>query len=104
MIRTWKLSSVIGLVAFILTYWLSIYNNTWQTALFRACIGFLLFFIWGLGFRFILQSIMQSGQKGNSFDEGIDNEMTEQSEVEGSFQELSLEALHTPEQPLEFEK
>jgi putative Mn2+ efflux pump MntP len=98
----WGVSTIFGVMAFICTFFFSLLNNTWQTSLFRAGIGFMLFFILGYLTMFSLKQISQkkmaSHTNEKSEDEGkakIDQEReTEAKMDETDFQAIPLQALH----------
>jgi uncharacterized membrane protein YraQ (UPF0718 family) len=50
----WLVNAVMGLIGFLFTFVFTFFNNTWQTSLFRAGAGFLLFFLTGYLFRLVL--------------------------------------------------
>ena len=79
-------------------------NNTWQTSLFRAGIGFLLFFTVGYLLLFVLHQILQKKVSLSSNDkvaeEGKPEFEQEKQLVEGpmdesAFQAIPLQALHS---------
>ena len=47
MAGNWRINAFLALLASLFTFFSSIFNNTWQTSLLRALIGFLLFFFLG---------------------------------------------------------
>ncbi|MFJ7726564.1 hypothetical protein ACIQXV_10390 [Neobacillus sp. NPDC097160] len=107
MAGNWGVNAILGLTAFICTYLFSYSNNTWQTSLFRAGIGLLVFYVLGYIFRFVLQQV---GSKKNgayiqkqALDEGINPELDQKNEIveepigESSFQSIPLQALHKGE-------
>jgi len=57
MAATWLVNLLLGVFAFLFTFFFSAPNNTWQLALFRAGIGFLLFFLLGFPLRILLHEI-----------------------------------------------
>jgi len=102
----WGVSIIFGVMAFLCTFFFSLTNNTWQTSLFRAGIGFLLFFILGYLTKFILKQISQKKiplhTNQNSEDEGIPKIDQEERESEAKmdetdFQAIPLQALHNGE-------
>jgi uncharacterized membrane protein YraQ (UPF0718 family) len=107
MAGNWGVNAILGLTAFICTYLFSYSNNTWQTALFRAGMGFLLFFVFGYIFRYILQQIESKKKKEfiqkQNMDEGTTPEKDQKNEAdeeqigESSFQSIPLQALHNGE-------
>ncbi|ETI69332.1 hypothetical protein [Neobacillus vireti] len=107
MAGNWGVNAILGLIAFICTYLFSYLNNTWQTSLFRAGIGLLVFYVLGYIFRFAL---LQIGSKKNgnyihkqALDEGIKPQVDQKNEIdeepigESSFQSIPLQALHKGE-------
>lgn len=98
---SWRINAFLGLIAFIFSYFLSSINNTWQTSLFRAVIGFILFFIAGYLVRLILhqpetesQQPKQNLPKYRSKEENQTNDTPEVTKDESTFQAVSLNALH----------
>ncbi|PFP30761.1 hypothetical protein COJ96_02015 [Bacillus sp. AFS073361] len=108
MVANWIVNASLGLTAFLFTYYFSLQNNTWQTALFRAGIGFLLFFILGIILRFILHQIISKknpelSQKQNTVEESSPetertNHVEEVPMAEPVFQSIPLDSLHTREE------
>ncbi|MEH7505272.1 hypothetical protein V7152_25275 [Neobacillus drentensis] len=105
MAANWKLNTILGLTAFLLTFLFSFTKNTWQTSMFRASIGFLLFFVLGYMLSHVLDQ-MKIKKNSSSVHEPIavdeSNAETEsQKQVEGvleeSFQQIPLQALHKGE-------
>jgi flagellar biosynthesis/type III secretory pathway M-ring protein FliF/YscJ len=105
MAANWKLNAILGLIPFLLTYLFSFTNNTWQTSMFRACIGFLLFFVLGYMIRLVLNQ-MKIKKNSSSVHEHIaveeSNAETEikkyvEDVLKESFQQISLQALHKGE-------
>ncbi|MBL4952963.1 hypothetical protein JK635_12140 [Neobacillus sp. YIM B02564] len=118
---SWRINAILGLTAFILSFVLSFVNNTWQTSLFRAVIGFVLFFIFGYLLRMIFQQMTsrKSGDKlppqtmnqpysakanaakqsHSQWQEAVNgkgkSKAPEVSKENAHFQAISLEALHT---------
>ncbi|CRK80897.1 hypothetical protein [Neobacillus massiliamazoniensis] len=100
MARKWSMNIILGVAAFLLTYSFSIVNNTWPDSLFRAGIGFVLFFGFGFFFRFFIQQI--SSKKDSEHDQkktvAQKNPKIVQNEdgpmKEAPFQAISLTKLH----------
>jgi len=61
----WIVTAFIGVLAFILSFCFTIVNNTWLTSLFRAAIGFVVFFILGCIVQIILKLIMSRAADSN---------------------------------------
>jgi len=100
----WGVYGFIGLTASLFTYFFSYTNNTWQTSLFRAGMGFFLFFVLGIILQFIVHQVdsinnTARDQKQNSVDgkEQKTGSIThgEVPMEEQSFQALSLDALQS---------
>lgn len=91
-------SSIFGFMAFLLSYLFSIVNNTWQTSLFRASIGFLLFFALGFMLTTVLQQVLMKRTAesvgANPPEKGKTEEQLEVNEEDG-FQSISLQTLHS---------
>jgi phosphotransferase system glucose/maltose/N-acetylglucosamine-specific IIC component len=109
MILNWKVNTIIGSAAFLLTFFFSIANNTWQTSIFRAIIGFLFFFLLSYIFRFIVgqmngkdQSVnvnpIHEQQLADKLDQEQVKPVDEMFEEEPLFQQIPLQALHRGEQ------
>lgn len=106
MISNLKVNIILGFITFLFTYLFSIVNNTWQTSLFRALLGFLLFFILGFIVLFILGLIGAKKQENSDdslFKKGHLNEETVQKKndeielkSEPGFQSIGLDSLHNP--------
>ena len=121
MIGSWKVNACLGLTAFIFGYGLSLVNNTWTTSLFRALIGFVLFFVIGYLIRMIFfqmgmrktenftgsthlmqhsmlesesQHLKQNLTKSNTIEVGQKNDTPGATKEAAAFQALSLDALH----------
>jgi uncharacterized membrane protein YraQ (UPF0718 family) len=103
MAASWRVNLFLGIISFLFTYLFSIENNTWQMSLFRAGIGFLLFFLLGYILRFLLHQI--AAKKSTSLLEELNKEEISgqnkiQNDVENgqsddpSFQAITLGALH----------
>ncbi|WP_413300326.1 hypothetical protein AA0X95_18250 [Bacillus sp. 1P10SD] len=84
MVLNWKVNTMLGLTAFLLTYLFSFTNNTWQTAVFRASIGFVIFFVLGYILRVVLNQM--SLKKATS-------QIEIQNTGEASYLDLELEVL-----------
>ncbi|HEY2420304.1 MAG TPA: hypothetical protein VGI04_02755 [Neobacillus sp.] len=104
MVANWRANASLGLSAFLLTYLFSQVNNTWKTSLFRAILGFLLFYILAYLFRFFLHQIDAKKNKDLNHESSIgENGSTEAEQInllkddsmdESSFQFLPLHSLH----------
>ncbi|NRD79420.1 hypothetical protein HPT25_18825 [Bacillus sp. BRMEA1] len=104
MAASWRVNVFLGLSAFLFTYLFSNVNNTWQMSLFRAGIGFLIFFILGFVIRFVIHQLVsrknvQLVDKQSSEEKAIQkqaknihNDKALNDDV--SFQSLPLNALH----------
>jgi hypothetical protein len=105
MAANWKLNAFLGLTAFLLTYLFSYTNNMWQTSLFRAGIGFLVFFVLGYVVRLVLNKVKIKNTSSSIHEhhsvEGSYVEMEasrhEGNEWEESFQQIPLNGLHKGE-------
>jgi hypothetical protein len=101
----WGISTGFGVIALICTFLFSLMNNTWQTSLFRAGIGFILFFILGFITLVSLKQISQrkitlqtSGKVEDKNQLTIDQESETEAEMdEMDFQAIPLQALHNGE-------
>lgn len=109
--KYWRKSTILGAIAFLFTFFFSLTNNTWQTSLFRAGTGFLLFFSLGMITLFALQELLikkaQIPVQQNAEVEGtIDMRKENRSEAnmeETAFQAIPLQSLHNgePQMPAE---
>lgn len=99
----WRVNSILGFIAFLFSFGFSYINNTWQTSLFRAVIGFLLFFLLGALVTIVWnQMISQKNEPlrtNNRAEEeqNLDDKPKKSAEEQGeehSFQAMSLGALH----------
>ncbi|MEH7076591.1 hypothetical protein [Neobacillus drentensis] len=105
MAANWKLNAILGFIAFLLTYLFSVTNNTWQTSMLRACLGFVLFFVLGYLLRFALNQMiikqnLNAGQANNPTEESNTSpDMTNQVDVglEDAFQQIPLQSIHKGE-------
>lgn len=105
MAANWKLNAILGLTAFLLTYLFSYTNNMWQTSLFRASIGFLVFFVLGYVVRLVLNKVKIKNSSSSNHEhhpvEGSNVEVEaskhEGNESEESFQQIPLHGLHKRE-------
>ena len=101
----WGVNGFIGLTASLVTYFFSYSNNTWQTSLFRAGMGFFLFFVLGFILQFVVHQVDSINstdwdQKQNSEDEielktGSIIHHEEFPIEEQSFQAFSIDALQS---------
>jgi hypothetical protein len=114
MVANWGVNAIFGLTAFLLTYFFSFANNTWQTSSLRGGIGFLLFFILGYMLRFLLYQIglmthlnlnheQNSGEKSTPEAEQK-NDLEEMQRGGPSFQPIPLHSLHNEKDPKNPEK
>jgi phosphotransferase system glucose/maltose/N-acetylglucosamine-specific IIC component len=108
MVLNWKVNTMMGLTAFLLTYLFSFTNNTWQTSVFRAGIGFVIFFVLGYIIRVVLyqMSLKKSSSQVENQNTGeasyLDLELEKLGEAvieeeSSSFQQIPLTALHNGE-------
>lgn len=114
MVANWGINAILGLTAFLFTYFFSLVNNTWQTSISRAGIGFLLFFILGYIFRFVLYQIAlkktldliqkKSREEENKQEEKRKSHVEEVTMDEPSFQAIPLRSLHNGEDAKDPEK
>jgi amino acid permease len=101
----WRISIIFGLIAFICTFFFSLMNNTWQTSLFRAGIGLILFFIIGYITLIVIQQFSQkkfslpidTKVKGEGITERDQVSKLETDVAETDFQAIPLQALHNGE-------
>lgn len=109
MVLNWKVNTIMGSVSFPLTFFFSISNNTWQTSILRAMIGFLIFFLLGYILRFVVgqtsgknprnSSIQYSEQHlGETLASVHEKKIDEIIEEEQSFQHIPLGSLHKGEE------
>lgn len=102
----WRVNVLLGFPAFLFTYFFSYVNNTWQISLFRATIGFILFFMVGYIVRYILHQIALKNDSSSNKKhhqnieiessqavEG-DNQVEKGQMVDSSFQTIPLHSLH----------
>ena len=103
--KKWGNSTILGVIAFLFTFFFSLMNNTWQTSLFRAGTGFLLFFSLGFISLFALQQIlkkkvqtpnMEKAEADGTFTMNQENN-PEANMEEVAFQAIPLQALHNGE-------
>jgi len=111
----WGVNGIIGLTVSLFTYYFSYTNNTWQTSLLRAVIGFLLFFVLSIVFQLVLQQVdtikkTDRDEKQNHVDRASPKPepepLVQDDEVimeESSFQAFSLDALHSSDIPKDSE-
>lgn len=103
-----KVNTIIGFIAFLITGLFSLVNNTWQLSLFRAGIGFLLFFILGNLLSILLHQILSKNYSNSTRIQNV-NEKSNKSTVreekvedipldEPSFQAIPLQSLHNGEE------
>ena len=103
MTARWRESLILGVLSFLFTFLFSNLNNTWQMSLFRAGIGFLLFFLLGYIIRFLFHQIA-SKKSTDIVREQISEELSGQvdfpnrvdinQKVDPLFQEITLGSLH----------
>lgn len=105
MAGNWRVNAMLGITAFLFTYFFSFVNNTWVTSLFRAGIGFLIFFIFSFFLRFVVHhqivskkntGIIQEQNAGEDSSPKMEQEkkIDEQPIADPLFQALPLHALH----------
>lgn len=96
----WSMNIILGVTAFLLTYSFSIVNNTWPDSLFRAGIGFILFFVISFFLRFLLQQMFSKNASDHDQKKTIaqkNPKIVKKEEVpreEAPFQAIPLTALH----------
>lgn len=104
----WKVNTLLGTTAFLLTYFFSITNNIWQTSILRAIFGFLFFFLIGYILRFLLSqmNVKKIENNSNLIHEQFTEDVLEQAQEEllGEldkedilFQQIPLHSLHKGE-------
>lgn len=108
MIAYLKVNAIIGCIVFLITGLFSLVNNTWQLSLFRAGIGFLLFFILGNLLSILLHQILSKNNTNSSQIQNVNEESNLRTEVkqlvedipldEPSFQAIPLQSLHNGEE------
>jgi hypothetical protein len=97
MAGNWRVNAMLGITAFLFTYFFSLVNNTWLTSLFRAGIGFLIFFIFGFFLRFVVNhQIVSKKNPGEEFSPKVEREkkIDEEAIDDPLFQALPLHSLH----------
>jgi uncharacterized membrane protein YraQ (UPF0718 family) len=104
MLAKLKINMAMGVIAFLFTYFFSFLNNTWQTSLFRAIGGFILFFLLGFVLRIILKQMavnktvsMRDESKlvvENNIEIEKDHPKVEELAGEPGFQAVPLHSLH----------
>lgn len=96
MVANWGFNTGLGMTALILTFCFSWENNIWQTSLFRAAIGFILFFILGYLFQILLYWIGSKKELESLLaSEQVPNKNTTVNDDEAkAFQPISLTSLH----------
>jgi hypothetical protein len=104
MIVKLKVHVGLGLIAFLFTYFFSILNNTWQTSLYRAAGGFLLFFFFGIVFLMVINQMVGKSHPEKQEKSKVEIEVklkvdhvdvVEMTDTTG-FQNVSLHSLHGP--------
>ncbi|CEG25930.1 hypothetical protein [Bacillus sp. B-jedd] len=109
----WGVNIFLGLLAFVFSWLFSFANNMWLTSLVRACIGFFIFFLFGLILQIVLQ--LFSYRKNNLLEaEGTSQSETyikekvlntsEHNNEENSFTGISLETLHDQNEDTDYKK
>ncbi|MDF2535262.1 MAG: hypothetical protein K0R18_1421 [Bacillales bacterium] len=115
MVASWRGSLFLGFISFLFTFLCSVGNNTWQMSLFRAVIGFLIFFLLGTILQLLLHLIVPMNSTDMQSEEDKE-ELSEQSETQEEidstqsedplFQEVNLGSLHNGDssitKPIEF--
>lgn len=105
---TWKVNTIMGATAFLLTYFFSITNNIWQTSILRAIFGFLFFFLLGYILRLVLSqmNVKKIENNSNPIHEHFTEDVLEQEQEEllgeinkedRLFQQIPLHSLHQGE-------
>ena len=95
--RKWRISIILGFIAFAFSFVFSLMNNTWQTSMFRAGIGFILFAVLSFLVLVVLDQLVSSKES-----ESIENEIqetkvephTKEQLEDEDFQSLPLSSLH----------
>ncbi|MDQ1146267.1 hypothetical protein QE429_003094 [Bacillus sp. SORGH_AS 510] len=109
MVLNWKVNTITGSAAFLLTFFFSLSNNTWQTSILRAMIGFLIFFLISYILRFVVGQLSGKGPRnssiqyseqhlGETLESVQEKTIDEIIEEEQSFQHIPLGALHKGEE------
>jgi hypothetical protein len=105
MAGNWRANAILGITAFLFTYFFSFVNNTWLTSLLRAGLGFFIFYVFGYFLRFVVhQQIISKKKTGIIHQENAgedsslrverDNQLEEESSDDPLFKALPLHALH----------
>lgn len=96
MVANWGFNACLGLTALGLTFFFSWQNNTWQTSLFRALIGFILFFLLGYLFRMLLFLIgsKKDGRTGSVSELDTNVNIVLEVDKDVAFQPVPLTSLH----------
>jgi uncharacterized membrane protein YraQ (UPF0718 family) len=107
MLENLKVNIVLGFISFLFTYLFSIFNNTWQTSLYRAAAGFILFFFLGFVFHIVMKQMAgksHPAHKDISVEEVEVKQKVEKNNAEveemtdtAGFQTVSLHSLHYQE-------
>jgi phosphotransferase system glucose/maltose/N-acetylglucosamine-specific IIC component len=103
MLAKYKVNIVLGLISLLFTYLFSFVNNTWQTSLIWAVGGFILFFLLGFAFHFMIKQMADKTYKALK-EKSIDTAVNQETEMkntkveeladEASFQSVPLHSLH----------
>jgi len=108
----WGVNIILGLLAFVFSWLFSFANNMWLTSLVRACIGFFIFFLFGLILQIVFQ-LFNYSKKDLSKTEGSISEIQTREEIsitsehqieEHSFTGISLETLHEQNDDTDYKK
>ena len=99
MAGNWGINTLLALLASLITYFSSFMNNTWQTSMLRAIIGFLLFFLFGYILRVVLhQTISKERLDSIQSERAPEVDAPERTETvqedEPAFQSIPLDSLH----------
>ncbi|WP_312470816.1 hypothetical protein [Neobacillus sp.] len=111
---SWKVNGFMGLIVSLFTYFFSYPNNTWQTSLFRAGLGFLLFYVLGIMLQFVIHQVnlINSTNKDEKQNRSKDTPAKSEANIQGgdipleepSFQAFPLESLHSGGDEKDLEK
>lgn len=81
---------MIGLIVALITGLFSFFNNTWQLSLFRAGIGFLLFFLLGNILSFFLYQKVSKSESKNARDQISNMKSNKSIEIKEKVEDLQL--------------
>lgn len=108
----WRVNIFLGLLAFVFSWAFSFANNMWLTSLFRAFIGFFIFFLFGLILQILFQ-LFNYSKNDNSKAQVSLSEIHTRAEIlntsehnneENSFTGISLETLHEQNEDTDYKK